>query len=199
MIFFALIPLLFIIGLNLIPQAQPARITRASSKFSILLISIIIAYIGLTALDLSGYRLKGLQTKAIIDIVLLASLVVYYVTYKNSIKKIVLVALSIPIFYIVLLLLLIRQPYYVSQLTPEYKVIVATEGVLDCGDNIHVTETAFLIFDKILSTDRPCIRDVTEVELLEISDTHLKARAHYLSISNELEETSLLYFQLQNK
>jgi hypothetical protein len=156
-----------IVGLNCIPLLTKTNFTNLEKVIVKVLLSSTILFLTFTILKFSGYRLKGLYIFSTITWTFIFSTVLYFALFKNSKKKIFTIFLLTPLLILGFLALIIGEVEYENKIDKIYKISGTTGGFLACGENIQITQTRFIIFDKeVFSKNNLCLKGINKIETI---------------------------------
>ena len=172
---FILIFICIIIGLNCIPFLTKTTFENLEKVIVKVLLASTILFLTFTILKFSGYRLKGLYIFSTITWTFIYSTVLYFALFKNSKKKILTIFLLTPLIILSILALIIGEVEYENKIDETHKISVTTGGFLACGENIQITKSRFIIFDKeVFSTNNLCLKGINKIQT--IFATRLRVR-----------------------
>lgn len=189
--------ILIVVGLNLIPHLTKWNLPKAEKAINRILVLTAVTFFIFTVLSFNGYKLKGLYSNLIIGIIFISTTIVYFVLAKSTKRKLIMVVILIPLILLNLFALLFGRIIYESKIADGYKVQVTTGGLLSCGELIHLTETAFLIFDKeIVYESSLCLREIEQIETINF-DQDL---GEFLIYHNgEMDSENPFRYKIENK
>ena len=189
--------ILIVIGLNLIPQLTKWHFTKTEKAINRILVFTTVIFIILTVLSFKGYTLKGLYSNSIIGLLFIAATVIFFVLAKNTSRKLITVAILTPFILISLYTLLFGRKMYENEISNGYKIQVTTGGIMSCGELIHLTETAFLIFDKeIVYESSLCLREIERIEILNFNQDSATFLIHH---NGEMDSENPYKYKIENK
>jgi len=192
-----LIFILIVIGFNLIPQLIKTRLPKTGKLVVRLLITFSTIFLALTILLFNGFKLKGLYSNFIIGLIFILICLAYFALIKNSKKKIITVLLLIPMIIVCLFTLLFGQKISEYKINDKYKIEVTIGGFLACGENIGITKSTFVIFDReIFHESNLCLRGIRKIEIVDFNEK----RADFLIYHNgELDSENPYKYEIENK
>lgn len=160
-----------LIGLNCIPLLTKTSFPKSEQIIAkllmvitlLLLISLILAFI--------GYRLKGSYTFPTIVLTFIGLTFLYFALFKNTRIKIWTVFLLTPLLVVCIFMLLFGEVLKEFDLNDKTKIIVTSEGLLSCGEQIYFTQTKLGLFDKEVHCESSlCLSGIKKIETLRIDD-----------------------------
>ena len=185
--------LIIVIGLNLIPQFSSKHFPKTESFISKILIAYSLGYVFISILEFSGYQLKGAFSYKLLSIIFIAVCIVYFVIVKNTKKKLITVVLLIPLILISFISIILINALYQNSITKQHKIQTNVTGIMSCGESIRLTETSYLLFDKIIYRDDSlCLRGIDKIETIHFdanSGTFLIHHDGEMNSENPLEYT----------
>jgi len=162
-----------IIGLNCIPLLTKTTFPRVEKVVVRILIAATMLFLTFGIFRLNGYSLKGLYTFSTISLTFIVSTIAYFVSFKNTKKKILITVIFTPLLVAACLTLILGQLVYERQLDENYRISVTTGGFLACGEIINITQRRFRIFDKQgFHFGAPCLLGITKIETIKLDDKH---------------------------
>ena len=168
-----LIFIVAIIGLNCIPLLTKTHSSKLEKVISRILIFTTIAFVIFTTLLFNDYRLKGIYSNSIIGLTFIISSLLFFSLVKNSRKKLIKVLLLTPLVLISLFTLIFGQTKYEHRINDMYKIEVSIGGFLACGENIKITKSEFVIFEKaIYYGNSLCLKGINKIETIEFNKEH---------------------------
>jgi ABC-2 type transport system permease protein len=136
-----------------------------------ILISTTILFLTFMVFEFNGYKLKGLYSFSIISWIFIVSTILFFALFKNNKKKILTVFLLTPIIVLSILTLIFGQVVYEQKIDQNTKISVSTGGFLACGENISITQTRLVIFDKdVFYFDNSCLIGIDKIETVKLDD-----------------------------
>ncbi len=189
--------ILIVIGLNLFPHLTKWNFPKAEKAINRILVFTTAAFFVLTVLSFNGYKLKGLYSNSIIEIIFITTTIIYFVLAKSTKRKLITVVILIPLILLSLFTLLFGRTIYERKIADGYKIQVTTGGLLSCGELIHLTETEFLIFDKeMVYESNLCLREIKRIETLKFDQNS----ADFLIYHNgEMDSENPYEYKIENK
>ncbi|MBI2721058.1 MAG: hypothetical protein HYX39_02670 [Bacteroidetes bacterium] len=162
-----------IIGLNCIPLLTKTNFPKTEKIIVRLLFATTIIFLTTFLFALNSYRLKGQYTLTTISWVFMGLTIIYFVIFKNTRRKILMVFLLTPLLILCVFTLLFGQVLKEFKINDNSKIIVTTGGLLSCGELIYITQTEFRIFDKEVHYESSlCLRGIEKIETVKIDDSH---------------------------
>lgn len=162
---------LIIIGVNLIPLLIKADISKIENVIT-KSIKIISPTLLLIAILLSfGYKIKGTYTLQIIVFVFIISSLLFFSTVRITKQKLVKVTILTPMIIASIFLLLFGHIKYKCDINHTYRIEVSNGGFLACGEDLRITKSKYVIFDKKVSHDNLCLTGIYKIETLTLSDS----------------------------
>lgn len=160
-----------IFGLNCIPLLTKTTFPRLEKVVVSVLITATIFFITLTIFEFNGYRLKGYYTFPIVIVTLLVSVVLYFILFKNTRKKLLTIFPLTLLFLFGLFMLFLGRPIYEIQIDNKNKLSVTKGGLMACGEIYHITQSRFLIFDKeVFHITNLCLFGTTKIETIKLDN-----------------------------
>lgn len=136
-----------------------------------ILIASTILLIIFTALEFNGYRLKGFYAFPAVTVTFLASVILYFILFKNTRKKILTILPLTVLLVLSFFVLLYGRLVYEIQIDDKTKLSVTTGGFMSCGEIYHITQTKFLIFDKdIFHINYLCLFGTKKIEIIKLDN-----------------------------
>ena len=162
-----------IIGLNCIPLLTKTTFPTLEKIVLRILIAATMLFLTFGIIGLNGYSLKGFYTFSTISWTFIVSTIAYFVSFKNTKKKILTAVILTPLLVAACLTLILGQLVYERQLDENYRISVTTGGILDCGEFINITQTRFGIFDKqVFHIGDLCLLGITKIETIKLDYKH---------------------------
>jgi len=161
-----------IIGLNCIPLLTKTTFPTVEKLIERILIASTILFLIFIAFEFNGYKLKGVYSFSTISWIFIVSTILYFALFKSTKRKILTVFLLTPLISLSILTLLIGQVVYEQKIDDTNKISVTTGGFLACGENIHITQTKFGIFDKRVFQIKRCLIGINKIETIKLDDKH---------------------------
>lgn len=192
-----LIFIVIIIGFNLIPQLTKKKYPNTERIVIQTLTIISVIFIVLTILMFNGFKLKGLYSNWIIGVVFILISLTYFAMVENTRRKILIVILLVPMILIGLFNLLFGQRLAEYRINDTYKIEVTIGGFLACGENIKISKSAIVIFDKeIFHETSLCLRGINKIEIVDFNEK----RAEFLIYHNGEHDSENPYkYEIENK
>lgn len=160
-----------LIGLNCIPLMTKTTFPKVEKLIRRILISTTILFLTFMVFEFNGYKLKGLYSFSIISWIFIVSTILFFALFKNNKKKILTVFLLTPIIVLSILTLIFGQVVYEQKIDHNTKISVSTGGFLACGENISITQTRLVIFDKdVFYFDNSCLIGIDKIETVKLND-----------------------------
>lgn len=160
-----------LIGLNCIPIMTKTTFPKVEKLIRRILISTTILFLTFMVFEFNGYKLKGLYSFSIISWIFIVSTILFFALFKNNKKKILTVFLLTPIIVLSILTLIFGQVVYEQKIDQNTKISVSTGGFLACGENISITQTRLVIFDKdVFYFDNSCLIGIDKIETVKLDD-----------------------------
>ena len=160
-----------LIGLNCIPLLTKTTFPKVEKVLSRILIATTILFLTIMIFDFNGYKLKGLYSFSIISWLFIVSTVLFFALYKNTKKKILTIFLLTPLIALSILTLMLGRVVYEQKIDENTKISVTTGGFLACGENISITQTRFVIFDKdVFYFENSCLIGIDKIETVKLDD-----------------------------
>ena len=181
-----------LILLNVLPDFFNIQSNGAISKIKKCYILSSLLFLIVFSFETNGYRLKGMYSLLVINIIFLISTFTYFATVKNSTRKIANVIFIIPVIVIsfasCLFGTLIRQ-YKINEYA---KINVRNGGILGCGETVSITKSKFIFFDYEVINENMCLKGISKIiikkldenkaEFLIFHDTAMDSENPYLYI-----------------
>lgn len=162
-----------IIGLNCIPLLTNKTFPKVEKVVIRILIASTILFIMVAIFEFNGYRLKGFYTSTILTVTFLASAILYFILFKNTIKKILTILPLTLLLLMSIFLLLAGRLVCEVQIDNKNKLSVTKGGFMACGESYHITQTKFLIFDKyIFHINDLCLLGTKKIEIIKFDNKH---------------------------
>jgi ABC-2 type transport system permease protein len=187
-----------IIGLNCIPLLTKLSFPKTEKIIKrILIVSTVLLLIFLT-FEVSGYKLKGLYTFAIIGMIFIIFALIYFAIFKNTKKKIMIVFLLTPLIVLSIFIPVFNQTIYKNTINEKYNIEIREGGFLACGETLKITEPKFGIFDKeVFHENSLCLQGVNKIKVLEF-DEKLAKFLIYHNGNMDSENPCLYEMELKN-
>ncbi|QCK16531.1 hypothetical protein [Mangrovivirga cuniculi] len=163
-------PILILIGLiialNCVPLLTKRRFPKAEKAVMRILVATTILFLIFTVFRFFGYNLKGNYTFQAISWSFLVSAILFFTLLKNTKKKLLTVLFLIPLVAWGVITFTTDRVVYEDKFDDQRNIVVTTGGFLACGENIHITQTKFGIFDKeVLHIDHLCLTGIDKIEI----------------------------------
>ncbi|MBK6963182.1 MAG: hypothetical protein IPH20_04390 [Bacteroidales bacterium] len=166
--------LMFIVivtGFNLVPQLTKKRFPKTEKAVTRILTIISLTFLVLSILLHYGYSLKGLYSNSIIGVVFILISLIYFVIVKNTWNKLYTILLLTPLIMVSLYNLVFIKKISEYRINNEYRIEAIIGGFLSCGENIKITKSALLIFDKEVFYDYGiCLRGIEKIVTVEFNE-----------------------------
>lgn len=160
-----------IIGLCSIPFFTKSNLPKTEKVVIRLLLIFTALLLILFVFYFNGYHIKGKYTFPIIILIFIGCLVAYYVFIKNTIRKILMVILLIPLLALGIYTLIFSQTLNEFDVNDNTKIIVTSGDPLSCGELIYITKTKFVVFNKeIIYESSLCLRGIEKIETVKFND-----------------------------
>jgi hypothetical protein len=160
-----------LIGLNCIPLLTKKTFPTVEKLIERILIVTTILFLTFMVFEFNGYKLKGLYSFSIISWLFIVSTILFFAFFKNTKKKILTVFLLSPLIVLSILTLILGQVVYEQRIDENTKISVTTGGFLACGENISITQTRFVIFDKdVFYFENSCLIGIDKIETVKLND-----------------------------
>lgn len=143
------------------------------------------------------YRLIGLHSNLIIGLTFIISCFLFFSIVKNSTKKIITVFVLTPLILISIYTFLIGETLYEKKINNAYTIKTSIGGFLTCGENIKITKSKFLIFEKAVFKDNSlCLKGIYKIDLIEITDNHVELLIYH---DGEMDSENPYIYEIVNK
>lgn len=162
-----------IIGLNCIPLLAKTDFPKTKKVVVRILLTSTILFVTFTFLGFLGYRLKSLYSVPPINLIFIFSTILYFVTFKNTKRKILAVFTLTPFIVLSLLTLTFWRVVNEFKIDQTNGIIITAGGFLACGENITVVQSRFGIFYKeIFNVNNLCLKGIHKIETLKHDENH---------------------------
>lgn len=164
-----------IVGLNCIPLLTKTYFPAIEKVIVKILIISTILFLTFSFFDFNGYKLKGLYSFPTIGLTFIISTFIFFALFKNTKKKILTVLLITPLIGLSIITLLIGRVVKEFKINDTYYITVSTSGFLACGENIKITKSEFVLFNKeVFYIDNLCLFGIYHIETIKFDDKHAK-------------------------
>ncbi|GAB5556870.1 MAG: hypothetical protein SchgKO_10830 [Schleiferiaceae bacterium] len=173
--YFLLAFLALVVGVNLMPQWVDWKAPRwvAASRKALVFTSG--GFVLVLFLNLAGYSLKGAYTHTVVYVSFMMSCFLFFALVKNSMKKIIAVALLSLALLLCTFMLMFDRTLYRTEVTDNLAIQVTQGGFLACGEQIRWTQSTMGIFDVDLGVDNNlCLTGIYKIEIASISDDQVE-------------------------
>jgi len=151
----------------------------------------------LTVLLFNGYKLKGIYSNPIIEILFIATTTLYFALTRFSIRKGIVLVILIPFILLSLIRLRFNGTLYESTIAEGYKIQVTTGRLMSCGELIYLIEAKLLMFDKeIVYESSLCLREIEKIETIQFNQD---SAAFLIYHDGEMNSENPFKYKIENK
>ncbi|MBK7639613.1 MAG: hypothetical protein IPJ22_06095 [Bacteroidetes bacterium] len=143
------------------------------------------------------FIIKDLFTASIISWFFIVSTISFFVIFKNSMKKILLVLLLIPFIVFNIFSLNVDQPIFEQELDEINKITVTKDGFLECGEIIYISQSKLGIFDKkVFQFNNLCLKGINKIETVKFDEKHAEFLIYH---DGEYDSENPYKFEVERK
>jgi len=156
-----------------------------------------ILYGAITWCYFSGIWIKGLYSNLIISIGFLGMVAFYFVSVSNTRLKIVAIPLLSGLVVLSLITITFNDKTFQTEINHDYDLIVASRGILSCGETIYFTESRLLFFEvEKLQKSNICLTGIYKIETIRFDDNFAEFEIYHDGI---LDSENPYNWKIENK
>ena len=170
-----------IIGINFIPKLTNKNYPYAEKIILKFLIISGIIFLTFGLLEGYGYKVKGQHSFSIICLIFIVFSFLFFALFKNTKKKILIVLLLIPLIFLSISFMAFSKVKKEFQIDSKTKIIVTSGGFLSCGENIEISKSKFVLFNKVaVNLTKICLTGIEKIEVKKLDNV----KAEFLIFHN---------------
>lgn len=188
---------ILIFALNVVPEfLKLPSINLVKRVKQILLVSTTLVSITL-AFRINNYTLVGTYTTDAFVVIFHLSCATYFMLVPNSVKKIITSLFLVIMMLLTIMISLFGRVKYELELDDDLSVKVQTGGIMACGDQIILTKSQYLIFEKQVHYEGAlCLRNIEQIEVVDRSQDLLSLKIYH---DGEYDSENPYFYQIDRK